>query len=78
MEDQIIRQSTHKARKVHTCKICRKEISKGTKYSLTVGIFDGRLLESIHNHTVCLSDRAEYINDQKRKEGCGEWGQQEF
>ena len=45
---------------------------------MTVGIFDGRLLESIHNHTVCLSDRAEYINDQKRKEGCGEWGQQEF
>ena len=77
MEDQVIRQSEHAARKPHACKICRKVISKGTTYTLTVGIFDSRF-QSIHNHSTCLDDREEYLNDQNQKEGCGEWSQKEF
>jgi len=77
METQIIRQSTHKASKTHECKICRKEITKGTSYVLTVGKWDGRF-DSIRNHSECIDNRKEYLNDQKKREGCGEWAQSEF
>lgn len=77
MEDQVFEQSEHKALKPHVCKICQKVISKGTTYTLTIGIFDSHF-QSIHNHSACLNDREEYLNDQSRKEGCGEWSQKEF
>tara|TARA_R110002153_G_scaffold36023_6_gene106848 strand:+ start:8424 stop:8657 length:234 start_codon:yes stop_codon:yes gene_type:complete len=77
MSDIILRSQVHKARFDHVCKICERPIQKGSKYENTVGV-ESEVFFSVRNHIQCVKDRSEYLNDQKRKEGCGEWAQDEF